>query len=155
MPLKTGIYPPWWTADITLYNRDIAADGTVSWYKTLLGGCYFTNATATSTSLAAASDKAESDTSICRIRESESYRNPVEWSALDEAGKTSYFTLYPEDIIVPGHVSDEIDETGESGLLSSALLEKHDRMGAFRVSEVSECTGHMVGSPHYKALGVV
>lgn len=152
MSLSMRRYPPWWDGDITLYNRDMAADGSITWYPTRLTGCFYTNPKGTGLQGGALRD---SDTFICRIPENESYRSPAEWSALDMAGKTSFFTLHTGDIIVPGHVGDSIDEGGKGGLRSAEFLEKYARAGAFRVSGALACTAGGAGSPHYRAEGVV
>lgn len=153
--MSLTIYPPWWTADITLYNRDEDANGLVTWYRTYLTGCFYTNPKLTQTSRTYDSDKRDADSFICRIRENDSYRDPAEWSALSEAGKATFFTVCTEDIIVPGHVADIINESGNEGLRSSELLEKYTRAGAFRVSGALNNTGTGLGSPHYRATGVI
>lgn len=154
MPMNFRQYPPWWNADITLYNRDVAADGTVTWYRKQLSGCFYQGVDGTQIFRAERGSKTDVDTFVCRIRESDSYRAPDVWATLDAANKALFFTVYVDDIIVPGHVADAIDESAP-GLRSSELLEKYTRAGAFRVSGAMNSTGSQMGSPHYKATGVV
>lgn len=150
MTLDLKQYPPWWEDGITLYNRTVGLDGAVAWHRTRLVGCFFSHARATRTT---GGEKMDADTFVCRIPENESYRSPAEWSALDLAGKALFFTLCTEDIIVPGHVDEDIDEGGQKGLPGSAFLAKYARRGAFRVSGVFDCIGNTVGSPTTRPRG--
>lgn len=155
MPVNMKVYPPWWVADVTLYNRFEDANGLASWYKTQLSGCYYSNPKLTQTSRTYESDKRDADSYICRIREDARYRPPSVWTALSEADKAQCFTVHTTDIIIPGHILHNIDESGKTGPRSSALLEMYGIAGAFRVTGALDNTGPGLGSPHYRATGVV
>lgn len=145
--MNLRIYPPWWDDEMTLYCREVGEKGIVTWHACQLEGCYFAKIEATKTTdLTQKSD----DTHLCRIREDDRFKTPDEWDSLTD--KNGFFTLRAEDILIPRHVSDTVDEKAP-GFRMNDLLQKYANIGAFRISSVQINTKG--GSPHYRTTGVL
>jgi hypothetical protein len=77
------------------------------------------------------------------------------WEQLPADNKSNYFTLGIEDIIIPGTVTDVIDEynTG-TGIKSTDLLSKYSRLqGCMKIDLVVENIGTARNNPHYLVTG--
>lgn len=140
-------YPSWWNTTVTLYNKYEASNGEVTWYRTVLKGCFW----GYETRYNRVGDATEmTKVLICRVRVNGKFLEDYEWQAL--ADKTSKFTFSEGDILVKGEVSDMPDEY-TSGNRSSDLLKKYKS----RCAEITECKINVGGgrvNEHYLVRGV-
>ena len=140
-------YPSWWDTTVTLYNKYEDSKGEVTWYRTVLKGCfwkYHTDYTRI--------DNATQMTKVllCRVRASSSFIENYEW--YEESDKGSYFTFNDGDILVKGEVEDTISEY-TAGSRSSDLLKKYKG----RCAEITECAinvGTDRVNEHYLVRGI-
>lgn len=147
-----GNYPVWWETTITVYNKyeDTQTD-LIKWYRHTIANCFFklsgTKVTINDTVI-------DTNTTICRIPQNDSFKERYEWEALPADIKEGYFTLGQGDIIVKGAVDDEIDEYTK-GKRSTDFLTKYKRLqGCIEVEQVSINTGKGRCNPHYYVTGV-
>lgn len=145
-------YPVWWDTTVTIYNKYTdPITQMVSWYRSVVDGCFWKyvhdKMTIRDTVL-------ETNHTVCRIRESDSFREKGVWINLPADVKAQFFTLGQGDIIVKGDVEDTIDEY-TSGHRSSDLLEKYKELqGCFEIEVAAVNVGPGRGLPHYRAQGV-
>lgn len=142
-----NVYPPWWDKSITLFNKMEAANGTVTWYPTVISNAYVKNA---GQSVVVNNGVIDTDKAICRIRKDPNYLPKAEWDAL--AVKSSKFTLAPGDIIIFGSVTDTINEY-VAGSRSTDLLNKYASSGAMEIESVNINVGNGLGNEHYHVVG--
>lgn len=141
-------YPSWWDTTVTLYNKYTESNGAVTWYRTVLEGCfwkYIGDRVRVNDSVLSTED------TVCRIRKNEDYRKPHEWKNADD--KSSVFTINRGDIIVCGEVEDEINEY-QKGSRSSDLINKYRDEGCIEVVEWANNTGGGRGIEHYRVKGI-
>lgn len=122
-------YPVWWETTVTLYNRYEDSKGEVTWYRTVLEGCFWKYETDYTRV-----DNATQMTKVllCRVRRSVDFLESYEWR--ESGSKSDYFTFNDGDILVKGEVEDEIDEY-TAGSRSTDLLKKYKD----RCAEITEC----------------
>ena len=143
----SNIYPSWWDTTVTLYNKYEDSKGEVTWYRTVLTGCFWRYLTDY-----ARIDDATQMTKVllCRVRKNDSFLENYVWNESDD--KSSYFTFSDGDIMVKGEVEDSIDEY-TSGTRSSDLLLKYKN----RCATITECVinvGTDRTSEHYLVRGI-
>lgn len=145
-------YPVWWDTAVTIYNKHTDSQTqVVTWYRHTVEGCFWQNvhdkATLGDTVL-------ETDKIICRLRETNLFKEKYVWVNLPASAKENSFTLGPGDIIIRGDVEDIVDEY-TSGHRSSDLVAKYKELqGCFEIEVVSINVGPGRGLPHYRAQGV-
>jgi len=140
-------YPTWWNTTVTLYNRYEDSKGEITWYRTVLEGCFWgyeTNYTR--------EENATQMTKVllCRVRVSDNFLEDYVWQASD--AKATHFTFNEGDILVKGEVSDAIDEYS-SGTKSTDLLKKYKA----RCAQITECKINVGGGrndEHYLVRGL-
>ena len=151
MAKTSRIYPPWWEETLTIYNKyEDKLTNIVTWYRTVVQGCFWKY---TGNKILVGDTLLETNTTICRIRYNDKFMQKYVWEHLPNDQMSQYFTLGPDDIIVKGEVSDEIDEY-TAGHRSSDLLSKYKRLqGCITVEQVGINTGTMRCSEHYYVRG--
>ena len=140
-------YPIWWNTTVTLYNRHEAKNGEITWYRTVLTGCfwkYITDYTRTA-------DATEmTKVLLCRVRKNNNFLVDHEW--YESTDKETYFTFNEGDILIEGEVEDTVDEYTK-GSRSSDLLKKYKS----RCAQITECrinVGEGRVSEHYVVRGI-
>ena len=147
-------YPIWWNDTITIYNR-YEEDKKISWYRTVIDGCFWKyDDIAVSQNRSQMGYRAlqfHTNTVTCRIRKSEKFLPKGEWDANTNRG--NYFTIAPDDIIVLGEVTDEIDEY-TSGKRSTEFISAQKKLGNIAtVTKVLINVGEGRGNEHYHITG--
>jgi len=157
-------YPEWWDDTITLFNK--YTDPTtkkVKWFPHVITDTFYK---IVQEKLTVNTITVESDSTICRIRVSDDFVNPIDWNELPDNNivgstvdptitdtKETKFTLRMGDIIVAGEVDFEVDEY-DKGKRSSDLLAKYREWpGCFTVETVAINVGGGRGNEHYSARG--
>lgn len=143
-------FPAWWTSAVTIYNKYEGPDGRITWYRHQVTGCFVKKVP---NILVASTAVTETDSTICRIPQSDTFAIKSDWNALGDNYRSTHFTLYPGDIIVPTYVVDAVNEY-VAGQRSTDLLKKYKLDGAFVIEKISINTSTGVGSPHYYVKGV-
>ena len=145
-------YPVWWDTTVTVYNKHTdPITQLITWYRHTISGCFWQNV---HDKVTLGDTVLETDKIICRIRETNLFKEKYVWVNLPADVKENFFTLGQEDIIVKGEVTDEINEYA-SGHRSSDLLAKYKELqGCFEIQVVSVNVGPGRGTPHYRAQGV-
>ena len=143
----SNIYPEWWCDTVTLYNKYEASNGEVTWYRTVLTGCFWKYVTDYQRV-----DNATQMTKVllCRVRKSSKFIVNYEWRELSD--KSSNFTFNDGDILIKGRVEDVIDEYTK-GQRASDILQKYKD----RCAEITECTINVGAgrvSEHYLVRGI-
>lgn len=140
-------YPNWWDTTVTLYNKYEDSDGEITWYRTVLKGCFWKYVT----------DYARVDNItqmtkvlLCRVRKSEEFLECYEWQNEDD--KTAYFTFNEGDILVEGEVEDVINEY-TAGERASDLLKKYKNR-CVEITEYKNNTGIYRVNEHYLVRGI-
>lgn len=140
-------YPDWWCDTVTLYNKHTAINGEITWYRTVLEGCFWKYITR----YERVNDATEmTKVLLCRVRKSSKFLEDYEWQASGE--RDIYFTFNEGDILIKGEVDDIVDEY-TSGSRASDLLRKYKN----RCAEITECTVNVGGTrvnEHYLVRGV-
>ena len=147
---KPSLYPRWWDATITIYNRyEDKETNIVKWYKNVLDNCFLKNA---DNKTIIGQTVLETNNIIARIPENENYKSFGEWINIS-SGISDYFTLRQGDIIVEGEIDDKIDEYA-AGKRSSDLLSKYKEKGVCLViSGYQKNIGAGRIAPHYYVSG--
>lgn len=138
-------YPAWWNKTVTIYNRYEDVGGFITWYRTVLPGCFVKNVPAF---VIAGNTGAEKPQTTIKIRKSEVYIPPAEWNE-DDCQRDNGFTIQNGDIIVMGNISDDINEY-ESGKRSDDFINKYKTIGCITVSSFS--INDFGALAHYKAV---
>ena len=125
----SDMYPVWWDTTVTLFNKYEDSKGEVTWYKTVLTGCFWKYETDYQRV-----DNATQMTKVllCRVRKSSDFLENYVWE--EESSKDSYFTFNDGDILIKGEVEDTINEY-TTGQRASDLLKKYKD----RCAEITEC----------------
>lgn len=140
-------YPAWWSKTITVYNKYEAADGTITWYSTVLTDSFIKHK---GERVVLGDVEVVTDYTICRIPKSTNFAEKYEW----DLAPTGKFTLAPGDIIVFAGVSDTVDEY-TAGKHSTDLLNKYKKaQGAMVIESVNINVGPGLGIEHYHVKGV-
>lgn len=147
-----NIYPEWWNTPVTIYNRaEDTQTNVVTWYKHQVDGAFWKYI---KDKVTIGESVLETNKIICRIRKDANYLDKVDWIALPNDKKSSYFTLGQKDIIVKGLVDDEIDEYTK-GHRSTDIIKKYKALqGCMEVDTVANNTGGGRGQEHYLAEGI-
>lgn len=144
-------YPIWWDTTLTLYNKYVDAQTQlIRWYRRVLENCFW-KASGDRTAI----NDVVLDTSgiICRIPQSNFFLEKFEWVMLPNDEMDDYFTLAPEDIIIKGIVTDEIDEYQKGHRASDLLSKYRDLRGCMEIQEIAINTGRGRNNPHYWIRG--
>lgn len=125
----SDMYPVWWDTTVTLFNKYEDSKGEVTWYKTVLTGCFWKYETDYQRV-----DNATQMTKVllCRVRKSSDFLENYVWK--EESSKDSYFTFNDGDILIKGEVEDTINEY-TTGQRASDLLKKYKD----KCAEITEC----------------
>lgn len=144
-------YPEWWDSKITLYNKYTDKEtGAVKWFRHVIEDCFYDHQI---DKIVVGRTTIESNTSICRIRVSDSFMNKRAWNELQESEKHNFFTLSAGDIIVADEVEDEIDEYVKGSRSSDLIKEFKEWPGCFTVENANINVGKGRGNEHYLARG--
>ena len=150
-------YPAWWDKTLTIYNKRIdSATQQVSWYRTILTGCFWKYVNSRYFLGRSNSDGVVVETKdvICRIPKDERFVDKAEWKELSEQEIKEHFTLGNGDIIVLGEVEDAIDEYTK-GSRSSDLVAKYKELnGCIEVDTYVINVGVGLGMEHYRVVGL-
>ena len=142
----SDMYPVWWETTVTLYNRYEATNGEITWYRTVLEGCFWKY----ETDYNQVDDVTQmTKVLLCRVRKSADYLENFEWQEISD--KNSYFTFNEGDILIRGEITDTVDEYVK-GSRSSDLLNKYKD----RCAVITECrnnTGTGRVCEHYLVRG--
>ena len=144
--------PQWWDSTVTIYNKySDPITNITRWYRTVLSNCFWKR---TTEKISLNNAVLESDNVICRIPETESFRQKYEWLQIPNDQMQNYFTLGIGDIIVNGEVTDEINEY-TVGTRSNDVLKKYADLGTMTIESVriNTKTG-VLFNRHYLAKGV-
>ena len=144
-------YPPWWNADVTLYNK--YTDPTtkqITWYRKPLSGCFWKNS---SDKVKIGNTVLETESTTCRIRIDPLFIPAGAWQTLPAEDRETYFTLGVGDILVLGEVDDEINEY-ETGKRSSDLLTKYHKLRECLQIDKAVINVGDRGIEHYRVKGV-
>lgn len=146
-----NVYPMWWDKTITVYNKfQDPQTQVIKWYRTVLDNCFWKNQFQR---LTVGGVEVETDSIICRVPESASFKQKQLWNKVPNDLKSNYFTFAQGDIIILGEVEDEINEY-QSGSRSSELIEKYKWQGCMVVDRLNINVGAGLGLPHYRVEGV-
>ena len=147
---KTG-YPIWWETTVTIYNKYVNPQTqVVSWFRTVVEDCFWQ---LSGTIVNVGSVVLDGKSIVCRIPKSENYMEKADWINLPNDQMNDYFTLAPEDIIVKGVCTEQIDEYTK-GHRSSDLLGKYSQYQAcMLITQCSNNTGKGRNTQHYVARG--
>ena len=140
-------YPVWWNTTVTVYNKYEDSKGEVTWYRTVLEGCFW-KFTTDYTRV----DNATTMTKvlICRVRKSDMFLEDYEWQEADD--KSEYFTFNDGDLLVKGEIEDEISEY-TNGQRSSDLMRKY-KSRCVEITEYRNNTGEGRVCEHYLVRGI-
>lgn len=144
-------YAPWWNCNITVYNMFKKEDGSIEWYSTQIEGAFYQR---DNVKVSVGQTLIQSDSTICRIRVDERFKNPREWKQLSGEDKKLYFTLSPKDIIVNDHVDFIVNEYHKGQRSSDLLAEFRSWPGCFTIETVTINVGGERGNEHYLARGI-
>lgn len=140
-------YPEWWCDTVTLYNKYTASNGEITWYRTVLKGCFWKYIT----DYDRVDDRTEmTKVLLCRVRKSSKFLEDYLWA--ENTDRAKYFTFNEGDILIKGEVSDVLDEY-VSGSRSSDLLNKYKS----RCAQITECAINVGGNrvnEHYRVRGI-
>lgn len=145
-------YPIWWDTKLTIYNRfEDPQTQVVSWFKTVVDDCFWKYV----------GDKIninqvvlETNNIICRIPESDKFKEKFEWIALPNDQMSQYFTLSPGDLIFKGEISDIINEYAP-GHRSTDVVKKYKGLqGCMEIQTLSINVGIGRNNPHYYVKGI-
>ena len=140
-------YPEWWNTTVTLYNRYEDSTGEITWYRTVLTGCFWKYITEYER---VGSETQMTKVLLCRVRKSKKFVENYDWETLSD--KSSKFTFNEKDILVKGNVEDTIDEY-TSGQRASDLLKKYKDRCA-EITEYRDNTGGGRNDEHYLVRGI-
>lgn len=140
-------YPVWWNTTVTVYNKYEDSKGEVTWYRTVLEGCFWKFTTDY-----ARVDNATTMTKvlICRVRKSDMFLEDYEWQEADD--RSDYFTFNDGDLLVKGEIEDEISEY-TNGKRSSDLMRKY-KSRCVEITEYRNNTGEGRVCEHYLVRGI-
>lgn len=144
----SNYYPVWWDKTLTLYNKYTESNGQVTWYRTVLEGCFWKytgEEVRVNESVLATKD------TTCRIPKNLSFKPKAQWNELSD--KSANFTLGRGDILVLGAVFDNIDEYTR-GERSTDLLTKYREQGCIEINEYRDNTGAGRVCEHYFVRGI-
>jgi hypothetical protein len=142
-----NVYPDWWCDTVTLYNRYEDNVGEITWYRTVLTGCFWKYIT----DYNRVGDVTDiTKVLLCRVRKSNKYLDCYKWQALsDKSGK---FTFNEGDILIKGKIEDTVDEYTDGIRSSDLLLKYKDRCA--QITESRDNTGTGKVDEHYLVRGI-
>lgn len=146
-----NVYPPWWDATITIYNRyEDPQTHIVVWYRSVVTGAFWKY---TGDKTVINKVVLETNNTICRIRKDDRFLPKYRWVSLPNDQMQNYFTLSQNDILVYGEVDDTIDEY-TSGKRSTDLEKKYKYLqGCIRIDKDAINVGAGRCSEHYYVKG--
>lgn len=142
-----NIYPDWWCDTVTLYNKYTAPNGEITWYRTVLTGCFWKY---TTDYIRVDNETQMVKVLLCRVRKHKKYVDCYKWRDLSD--KSSRFTFNEGDILIKGKVEDVLDEYTQ-GHRANDLLKKYKD----RCAEITECRDNTGGTrvdEHYLVRGI-
>lgn len=147
-----NIYPVWWDTTITIFNKyQDPQTQVIQWFKTVVPNCFWKYV---GDKVSINNTILETNSIICRIPKSNIFFERYEWEQLPNDVKATKFTLGPEDIIVRGSVSDDINEY-VSGHRSTDLLGKYKKLqGCMQIDQVAINVGAGRCNEHYCVRGI-
>lgn len=140
-------YPDWWCDTVTLYNRYEAPNGEISWYRTVLMGCFWKY---TTDYVRVNNETQVIKVLLCRVRKNKKFIENYEWQAL--ADKSGRFTFNEGDILIKGKVEDVINEYTKGQRASDLLKKYKDRCA--EITESRNNTGEGRVDEHYLVRGI-
>lgn len=145
--MSSETYPVWWDTTVTLYNRYEASNGEITWYRTVLKGCFWKYETDYTRI-----DNATQMTKVllCRVRKNSHFLECFEWQ--EKGDKSSYFTFNDGDVLVRGEVKDTVDEYTAGSRISDLLKKYKDRCA--EITEYRNDTGAGRVCEHYLVRGI-
>lgn len=144
-------FPVWWDTTITVYNKYIDPQTQlVTWFRNVVADCFWK----LDGSMVQVGDVTlDSKSIICRIPKDDRFLEKQEWINLPNDEMGNYFTLAPDDILVKGVCSFEVDEY-TSGHRSTDLLGKYrEYQACMAITEFSNNTGIGRNEKHYFVRG--
>ena len=147
----SNIYPQWWDATLTIYNRYTDSQTqVVTWHRTVVEGAFWKYA---GNKVTVGDVTLESNSIVCRIRKDDRFLEKYQWVQLPNDRMGDHFTLGTGDIIVKGEITDEIDEY-TSGKRSSDFIKKYKALqGCMEIQQMANNTGTGRGMEHYYVTG--
>lgn len=143
----SNVYPDWWCDTVTLYNKYEAPNKEVTWYRTVLVGCFWKY----TTDYERVDDVTQvTKVLLCRVRKNKKYIDCYEWREL--ADKSSRFTFNEGDILIKGKIEDTIDEYTKGHRASDLLKKYKDRCA--EITESRDNTGGGRVDEHYLVRGI-
>lgn len=143
----SNVYPDWWCDTVTLYNKYEAPNKEVTWYRTVLTGCFWKY----TTDYERVDDVTQvTKVLLCRVRKNKKYIDCYEWR--DLADKSSRFTFNEGDILIRGKVEDIVDDYLQGHRASDLLKKYKDRCA--EITESRDNTGGGRVDEHYLVRGI-
>ena len=144
-------YPIWWDTSITIYNKYIdPTTQIITWYRTNLDNCFWKY---TRNSMLFGESVLETVKTICRIPQNVNFMEKQDWINLPSEDKATHFTLSEGDIVVKGHIEDDIQEYTR-GQRATDLISKYKALqGCMVLNQFSNNTGSGRTLPHYYIVG--
>lgn len=143
----SNVYPDWWCDTVTLYNKYEAPNKEVTWYRTVLTGCFWKY----TTDYERVDDVTQvTKVLLCRVRKNKKYIDCYEWREL--ADKSSRFTFNEGDILIRGKVEDIVDDYLQGHRASDLLKKYKDRCA--EITESRDNTGGGRVDEHYLVRGI-
>lgn len=145
-------YPSWWDSTITIYNQYVDPTTRVTkWYRHVISGqCFWKNV---GSKVNVGEIVLDTESITCRIPEQPDFLQAYDWVNLPNDQKSSKFTLQPDDIVIHGEVTDDIDEY-TSGSRANDIVNKYRLKGCIRIRDVSVDTMTGMITPHYHIRGL-
>ena len=150
--MQMNNYPIWWDTTVTVYNRyEDSQTHLIRWYRTVIENCFYKDVGNT---ININNIEVNTNNIVCRIRKDSRYRKPSQWVQIPNDQKENYFTLKPEDIIVVGEITEEIDESVD-GHRSTDFIKKYKAFGeCLTIQEAGDNTGTGRSPEHYRVNGI-
>lgn len=144
-------YPEWWDTTVTVYNKFEKPDGEIIWFRHVIHDTFYK---LVREKITVGDTTMTTNESVCRIRISDDFMEPIPWLDASEAEKAQFFTLRAGDIIV-GEETDFVIDEYTSGSRSSDLKNRYQNWpGCFVVERASINVGAGRGNEHYLARGM-
>lgn len=144
--------PFWWNKDITIYNKyEDPQTHIVQWFKTQLSGCFWSNR---GQRLIIGDTVLETAHTICRIPKNPAFMEKYLWVQLPNDEMAEHFTLSKGDIVIQGHVDDQIDEYTKGSRATDLIAKYSEMQGCMQINEISINTCDGLNNEHYLIRGV-
>lgn len=144
-------YPTWWDNTVTIYNKYTdTTTKVVKWYRHVVDNCFWKNV---GSKVMVGNVLLDTESITCRIPKQSDFVEAHKWVAIPNDQKGNYFTLQPDDIIIVGEVTDEINEYVK-GERATDIISKYRLQGCITVKDVAIDTMTGLNSPHYRVRGL-